>query len=479
MMGAEHLGVDLAPEAFDGFAEPGAILDRLSNLRTRGVLTSATLVAAAAAYVRLDSDPQKHFILLREAFELDGCRLESGIADLLGEATHNYLEMLLQQGRIEEIAVCIRHPTVEVLRHRVDIQRIAITVDLWLGQIETARNELTSLSQQKLVAHSAMHRTAALAASLENGPYANRLYQQLLRDNLDRIDLLDEFLQLNAATNTASRSHGIVSPKHNFCIAICIKNEGENILEWMAYHRLLGAEHFYIYLNDCSDDTEEQIAKFPERQLVTLNYVPGDLGQSRAYRHFISNYKTVSEWCAFIDADEFLVPTEHDDIREVINMPRFNAASGIAVHWLNFGSNGHETKPSVPTIAAFTLRAKDSFPDHFVIKGINRMDRVISYIHPHQNKLFGTYFQEDGEAVFPILGRLSTAKHSLLRLHHYYTRSRQQMLAKRARGRPLRADDPARLRDLSFFSLRDTNDVHDGAAARFLPALMDYLGRAG
>ena len=36
-----------------------------------------------------------------------------------------------------------------------------------------------------------------------------------------------------------------------------MKNEGPYILEWLAYHRIVGFEDFLIYTNDCEDGTTE------------------------------------------------------------------------------------------------------------------------------------------------------------------------------------------------------------------------------
>ena len=37
----------------------------------------------------------------------------------------------------------------------------------------------------------------------------------------------------------------------------CVKDEGPFLLEWIAYHRLIGVTDFLIYSNDCSDGTAE------------------------------------------------------------------------------------------------------------------------------------------------------------------------------------------------------------------------------
>ena len=36
----------------------------------------------------------------------------------------------------------------------------------------------------------------------------------------------------------------------------CVKNEGSFLLEWIAFHRLIGVTNFLFYPNDCTDATD-------------------------------------------------------------------------------------------------------------------------------------------------------------------------------------------------------------------------------
>jgi hypothetical protein len=452
-----------------------AVIERTKSLRAGGSQPACLLILAAKANLALKKFPEAFADAVDAVRANENC-VDSTMDETLLCVASEYIEHLLQLGQPEGIIDCLNRLP-DRLGSRWEVLLARILSSLWYGDLAKAKADLRKLPLRSISSPMALHRAAAFAAVLKEGTMATAFYTELLRDNLDRFDLLEESCNLRAAIDPQTRCYNIGRPVYGLSIAAAIKNEGDSILEWIAYHRILGVEHFYLYLNDCNDNTEAEIKRFSEQERLTIHYVPGELGQARAYGHFIYHYKYASEWCAFIDADEYLVPLRHGDLRDFVSDKLFERASGIAVHWLNFGSNGHEVKPSVPTIAAFTSRARSEFPDHFVMKGINRMQQVITYLHPHQNKLYGCYMQEDGVAVFPVSGRLATAKHEVVRLHHYYTKSRQQMLAKRARGRPLRADDPARTRDLSFFAMRDTNEVHDGAAARFLPSLNEFLAR--
>ena len=42
-------------------------------------------------------------------------------------------------------------------------------------------------------------------------------------------------------------------PSGRTLIVTCMKNEGPFILEWLAYHRMIGVDDFLIYTNDCDD----------------------------------------------------------------------------------------------------------------------------------------------------------------------------------------------------------------------------------
>lgn len=55
----------------------------------------------------------------------------------------------------------------------------------------------------------------------------------------------------------------------NILILTSMKNEAPFILEWIAYHKAIGAKHFLVYTNDCSDNTNEILDRLAELGLVT------------------------------------------------------------------------------------------------------------------------------------------------------------------------------------------------------------------
>lgn len=261
----------------------------------------------------------------------------------------------------------------------------------------------------------------------------------------------------------------ITTDKHRrLVIAASLKNEADNIFEWICFHSLVGVQHFFLYLNDCTDETLAEIRRFPNQTVITIHSVEGEFGQRRALQHFIATYGNQVDWVAMIDGDEYLYPAEGDSLIPTIDGLERTGASGIAVNWLNFGSNGHERKPAELCIEAFTRRAPDTFSDHYVIKSICKPANIVRYPHPHHCVVVGGYVLTDGTPVDPVMGRVPRISSTGIRLNHYFTKSKEQLLAKKARGRPLGKNDTARFRDIQFFNLRDRNDVEDLSIQRFV-----------
>ncbi|WP_412774642.1 glycosyltransferase family protein [Nitrobacter sp.] len=88
----------------------------------------------------------------------------------------------------------------------------------------------------------------------------------------------------------------------------------------------------------------------------------------------MDSYRNSSEWCAFIDADELLHPVEGNGIEDVL---KGVSSAPAVVHWLNFGSNGHETIPQGPGIES--LRGgRFSKPPCDEVDRASRCDRGLS-----------------------------------------------------------------------------------------------------
>ena len=89
----------------------------------------------------------------------------------------------------------------------------------------------------------------------------------------------------------------------------CVKNEGPFLLEWIAFHRVIGVTDFLFYSNDCSDATDTLLDKLEEHGVVAhlpnpatnRNYQMQALKAAR--RHPMIKQ---ADWVWVADVDEFL-----------------------------------------------------------------------------------------------------------------------------------------------------------------------------
>lgn len=60
--------------------------------------------------------------------------------------------------------------------------------------------------------------------------------------------------------------------KYKLSLVLIIRDEADYINEWIEYHRLAGAEHFYIYDDESLDDLGNRVKDYIEEGIVT--YIP-------------------------------------------------------------------------------------------------------------------------------------------------------------------------------------------------------------
>ena len=256
-------------------------------------------------------------------------------------------------------------------------------------------------------------------------------------------------------------------------LAICaiFRNEAPYLREWIEFHRLVGVERFHLYQNRSEDDHPSVLRSYVEEGVVQITEWPRQPPcQLQAYQHFISLHKGEPWWVAFLDCDEFLFSPCHATVGEAIEAVASPEWGAIGVNWMCFGASGQEEADPRPVTERFTLRPADSFQRNRHIKTIVRMDRVQSAgSNPHVFKTQGGTFSELGHKVAGPFTSLPT--HSLLRINHYHTKSRQEYLRRIARGNA----DGTPAQSPSEFEGYQAAEIDDRAIWRFLPALKERL----
>lgn len=120
-----------------------------------------------------------------------------------------------------------------------------------------------------------------------------------------------------------------------------VKNDGATILEWVAYHLLIGFDKIIIYQNDSTDLTEIILKELHNIGAITYFDNPAKIGrwQSKAYRR-ASKLKEFSDsdWVLALDTDEYLyIKTEERTVQSLTSL--FQKFDAVLINWKRFGSS--------------------------------------------------------------------------------------------------------------------------------------------
>lgn len=256
--------------------------------------------------------------------------------------------------------------------------------------------------------------------------------------------------------------------KNRVSIVTIIKNEGLYIKEWIDFHRKMNVDHFYIYDNGSTDQTVHELTSYVRNGIVTLIPWEGVAMQLPAYNHAIRNFKNETEFMAFLDGDEFLIPINgvnlYKVIKEIFNMDI--DAGGIAVNWRVYGSSGHVTRPKGGVIKNFLYRAKDEGQGNNCIKTIVNPRKVAFWNHVHYPTYFNGFhsIDEDGKI---IKDWQNIINHPLrkLRINHYFCKSQEEWIKRRSMGKA-DTNNICDKRTIEEFKKHDNNDIFDDIALK-------------
>lgn len=284
------------------------------------------------------------------------------------------------------------------------------------------------------------------------------------------------------------------APSLRLAIGSIVKNEAPYLLEWVAYHRVLGIDRFFVADNASDDGTTQLLAALHAIGVVDYFSFPGTPGhppQLPAYSQIMTRLGAMADWIAFIDADEFIYPT--DDARSV--EPFFSAlgpsVGAVVLNWAIFGSSFRKEPSEGLVIERFTRRARTELSTNLHYKTVVRSEAfrgVGSNPHLFRVKEGAWTIQADGFGVVDhpekgpgLSDRLVWAP---LRLNHYVVKSRAEFDRKKVpRGRATMSNA---YRDDRFFRGHDRNEVVEpmagwlvDATREGVSALKDRLRSAG
>lgn len=263
-------------------------------------------------------------------------------------------------------------------------------------------------------------------------------------------------------------------PDLGVAMAAITKNEGPFIAEWVAYHYLLGVEHFVIYDNRSDDATVEVLAPFVNAGLVTLVHWPLFPGQIDAYQHAVMTFGPRCDWMGFLDIDEFV------SLPPGVTLPAFLAgfppeAEEVVLFWRMFGHSGHRARPAGLVTQNFVRCDPNLWQ---IAKCFVRPERVRTMFVHHAETIDRRSVDEKGRSIPQVwMHERGAVTGDMAVINHYFTRSYDDYAAKIARGQADgRSEKKLELFEKWDFDHTDTR-VADHASA--VQELMDLVAERG
>ncbi len=291
----------------------------------------------------------------------------------------------------------------------------------------------------------------------------------------------------------AQRAQGPESPR--VTIVTTMKNEGPFILEWLAFHRMIGITDFLVYTNDCTDGTDTLLTLLQEKGLVQHRENPfrrhPGLKPQHAALQAAEGEAVVQEadWLICMDVDEFInIKCGAGRLADLFAaVPEANM---ISLTWRLFGNSDIHEYRDEPVIAQFTRAAPELIRkphQAWGFKTLYRNQGIFRKLGVHRPKGLHPQLVDEIRWVNGS-GRpmprhswrnawrstLETWGYDLVQLNHYAVRSAESFLVKRDRGR---VNHVERDQGLAYWFRMNNNAEAETSIHRLLPAFHEERAR--
>ena len=217
-------------------------------------------------------------------------------------------------------------------------------------------------------------------------------------------------------------------------LAVICKDENDYIEEFVDYHLNIGFDKIIIGdNNDISGELyQEQLKDYIKAKQVKIYNLRGKKGQQKVFYNMVMD-KEDYEWCAFIDADEFITfgpQADFSDIRDFLESN--DNIKAYKLNWCCYGDNGkiHMEDEDVidrfpePKPMEFTFTY--NFPENLHTKSILHKSVQNRFFNsPHTVDYYDGYYTPSGiKANSSPVGNV--IDWAMLYVRHYYTKSLEE-----------------------------------------------------
>lgn len=265
-----------------------------------------------------------------------------------------------------------------------------------------------------------------------------------------------------------------------------VKDEGPNILEWIAYHRMIGFTDIVVFQNDSFDTTERSLRVLAQQGVIRYfnnNYHRPGLNQfqNRAYRRAsrLPEY-AAARWCMALDGDEFLrVNVGQGRVQDLISA--VGEVDEVRLNWRLFGNSHLRHLDGNPVTERFTQANEITLPARGPVP-VKTLFRTEKFLRPgiHMPKC---PISEDistcngsgrtiGEVKVKGFQVSDPEPYVLAQVNHYMVKCSDSFLMKSARGS---SSHPERAIALDYWQRRNVNAQEDRTLANLADAIRDEM----
>jgi hypothetical protein len=264
----------------------------------------------------------------------------------------------------------------------------------------------------------------------------------------------------------------------NLAITAIFQNEAPYLKEWIEFHLLMGAEHFYLFDHLSTDSPKKVLAPYLAKGQVTLiswplrysNLYEWHQIQCLAYERALFWAKGKVEWLAILDVDEFLFSVQKP-LLETLELFKFQA--GIGVNWQTFGtSNVAKIPKDKLLIETLNYKVEENQVTNHYIKSIVRPECVKACENSH-SMTYKPGFTQVSTDETPFTGCLSpTVRIDLLRINHYTLRDEHYLTTQKL---PRLKRWWKSVTDEEIARYQELNQVKDTLIHQFVPELLNNV----
>lgn len=284
-------------------------------------------------------------------------------------------------------------------------------------------------------------------------------------------------------------------------VMACMRNEAMFVLEWVAYHRVIGFDHVFVCTNNCDDGTDALLDRLGDLGVVThlRNDDHGAIPAQRAGVAKVLAHPDTAKcrWLLRIDADEYLnIHAGNGQLDDWL--PMVDAFDAVAVTWRLFGDSAVDRWPrlglqtEILTRCAakssnFTAMQKTMFDPRAFAEGHDHMPksplRQVTLCNAVGRRLdpAAMYDPKSADHRDASGGSVNRRRHMPWQgavINHYAVRTRDLFLMKNVRGAASGSTFRKRyLLNSRWHRASNANDVEDISIQRHLPAIRTLIAQ--